>query len=75
MDAGKTLLKQYNITKVPIMLASPDAKLYASFVQVWPQVGNVAGDGWYVMRNPEVLGTYKDLTTGQVITPQQQGGG
>lgn len=72
--AGKALLKQYNITKAPIMLASPDASLYTAFVQVWPQVGDVANDGWFVMRKPEVLGTYKDLSSGQVITPQQGGG-
>ncbi|MBI4170968.1 MAG: hypothetical protein HY514_04685 [Candidatus Aenigmarchaeota archaeon] len=74
-DSGKALLKQYSITKVPIMLASPDAKLYAVFAQVWPQVGDVASDGWFVMRKPEVLGIYKDLSTGQVVSPQQQGGG
>ena len=74
-DPGKALLKQYNITKVPIMVASPDAVAYTTFVQVWPQVGNVANDGWYIMRKPETLGTYKDLSTGQVVTPQQHGGG
>ncbi len=66
-DPGKALLKQYSITKVPIMLASPDSNLYTAFVQVWPQVGDVASDGWFVMRNPEVLGTYKDLGKGTVI--------
>ena len=73
-DAGENLLKQYKITKVPIMLASPDANLYTSFMQVWSQVGDVAGDGWFVMRSPEVLGTYKDLSSGQVIASQQGGG-
>jgi thiol-disulfide isomerase/thioredoxin len=75
-DSGKALLKQYNVTMVPIMLASPDAGVYATFVQVWPQVGSVEKDGWFVMRKPEVLGSYKNLATGQVISPpQQQGGG
>lgn len=73
-DYGKALIKQYNISKVPIMLASPDASLYLGFVQVWPQVGDIAKDGWYIMRKPEVLGTYKDLSTGQVVLPQQSGG-
>ncbi len=74
-DYGKSLIKQYNVTKVPIILASPDAKFYALFIQIWPQVGDVANDGWFVMRKPEAIGTYKDLSTGQVISPQQQGGG
>ncbi len=74
-DSGKSLIKQYNITKVPIMLASPDANLYAGFIQVWPQVGNVAKNGWFVMRNPEILGTYKNLSSGQIVSPQQQSGG
>lgn len=71
--SGKDLLKKYNITKVPVILVSPDASVYAGFSVVWPQVGNVASDGWHVMRNPEVLGTYKDLLTGNITTPQQQG--
>ena len=75
VDAGKALLKQYNITKVPIILVSPDANGYATYAHVWSQVGSVENDGWYVMRRPEALGTYKDLSTGQVVSPQQQGGG
>ena len=66
-DSGKALLKQYNITKIPIMLASPDANMYAGFVQVWPQVGSTENNGWFVMRNPEVLGTYKDLGKGSIV--------
>ncbi len=66
-DSGKALIKQHNITKVPIMLASPEANLYTGFAQAWSQVGNVAKDGWHIMRNPEVLGSYKDLSTGNVV--------
>ncbi len=66
-DSGKSLMKQYNITKVPIILVSPDANAYPGFVQVWPQVGDVAENGWYIMRSPEILGTYKDLSKGVVI--------
>ncbi|MBI2578862.1 MAG: cupredoxin domain-containing protein [Candidatus Aenigmarchaeota archaeon] len=66
-ENGRSLVKQYNITKVPIMLASPDASVYAAFTEIWQQVGNVAKDGWYVMRKPEVLGTYKDLAKGIVV--------
>jgi len=66
-DYGKSLVKQYNVTKVPIMLASPDASLYPAFVQAWPQVGDIASDGWFIMRSPEVLGAYKDIGKGIVV--------
>ncbi len=66
-DSGKALIKQYNITNVPIMLASPEASLYVALVQAWAQVGNVSSDGWFVMRSPEILGTYKDLSKGVVV--------
>lgn len=62
-DYGKSLVKQYNITKVPIILVSPDASVYTAFSTVWSQVGSIENNGWFVMRNPEVLGTYKDLST------------
>lgn len=77
-NSGKALVNKYNITKVPVILVSPEASAYTGFVSVWPQVGDVASDKWYVMRNPRVLGTYKDLSTGQIISPQprqQQSGG
>lgn len=72
-DYGKALLKKYNITKVPAILVSPDAGFYSGFVSVWPQVGDVSVDNWYIMRKPEALGTYKDLSAGQIVTPQQGG--
>ncbi|MBI4095838.1 MAG: hypothetical protein HY438_03195 [DPANN group archaeon] len=69
--AGKTLIQKYSITKVPVILVSPDGKEYARFVSAWRQVGGVADDGWHVMRKPEVLGTYRDLATGQAVAPAQ----
>ncbi len=72
-DEGKGLIKKYKITKVPVIILSPEAEVYTSFDQVWTQVGTVENDGWYVMRNPEVLGTYKDLRTNQIVQPRQQG--
>lgn len=67
-DYGKSLIKQYNITKAPVILVSPDANVYDRFVQAWPQVGDIAKDSWFVMRNPNVLGTFRDLSTGQIVT-------
>lgn len=72
-DEGKDLIKKYNITKVPIIILDPETKVYTTFTQVWPQVGTVESDGWYVMRSPVALGTYKDLTTNQIVQPQQGG--
>lgn len=71
-DEGKNLIAKYKITKVPIIILSPETNAYSSFNAVWPQVGSVENDGWYVMRNPEVLGTIKDLSTGQIVQPRQQ---
>ena len=72
-DEGKNLISKYNITKVPIIVISPETKVYTTLTQVWPDVGTIENDGWYVMRNPELLGTYKDLSTNQIVQPQQQG--
>ncbi len=64
---GKKLVSKYNIKKAPIIILSPEAKAYDSFVNAWKQVGSVESDGWFVMRNPEALGTVKDLNSGKII--------
>ncbi|MFH0948903.1 MAG: hypothetical protein V1802_00265 [Candidatus Aenigmatarchaeota archaeon] len=64
---GKKLSKKYNITKVPIILMSPDASVYTTLVEAWKEVGTVESDDWYVMRNPDILGTYKDLITNKTV--------
>ena len=70
--SAKALLDKYKITKVPVILISPDAQYYPSFTAVWNSVGSTESDGWYVMRKPELLGAYKDLTTNEVVKPQKQ---
>ena len=69
---GKNLLSKYNITKVPTIVISPEASLYSLLTPVWPTVGTVEKDGWYVFRSTNVMGAYKDLSTGQVIAPKTQ---
>lgn len=64
---GEELVQKYGIEKVPIIVLSPDSGYYSSFVQVWESVGTVESDGWFVMRNPEVIGTYWDLELGEVV--------
>ncbi len=70
-SGGTALIAKYNITKAPTVLISPDAELYSLFVQVWSQVGDRASDKWYVFRTVNVMGTYKDLSSGSVITPSR----
>lgn len=71
---GKSLAEKYKIVQIPTLLISPEVKEYTSIQQVWPQVGTTESDGWYVFRQVARLGTiiYKDLTSNQVIRPQQQ---
>ncbi len=64
---GNQLLVKYNITNVPTILVSPDAKVYTSFVQVWESVGTVESDGWFIFRATEQMGNYTDLTTGKLV--------
>ncbi len=64
---GQKLVEKYNITKVPIIILSPEASVYENFVRAWNSVGTVEDDGWFVMTHPEFLGTYKDLSTGIVV--------
>ncbi|PIN81885.1 hypothetical protein COV11_00835 [Candidatus Woesearchaeota archaeon CG10_big_fil_rev_8_21_14_0_10_30_7] len=66
-EEGKRLISKYKIEKAPLILVSPEAKSYPVIDQVWKSVGSVEEDGWYVMRKPENLGTYKDIKTGEVI--------
>ncbi len=65
--SGKEITIKYNITKVPTIMLSPDASLYSSLVQIWPTVGTVDKDGWFVFRNVEIMGTYKDLSSGKIV--------
>ncbi len=71
-ESGKMFVNKYKITKVPIILVSPEGKDYVRFISAWRQVGDVAEDDWYIMRNPSVLGIYKDLSTGEVVNPAAQ---
>jgi hypothetical protein len=65
------LISKYNITKVPTLLISPSTSVYPALNQVWAQVGTIEDDGWYIFRSVQGMGTYKDLSTGQVVEVQQ----
>ena len=68
---GQGLVAQYKVTKVPTILLSSEADQYVNLKNVWPSVGTVEQDGWYVFREVNRLGKviYKDLASNQVIRP------
>ena len=54
---------------MPTIILTGDADKYPSMTGVWPTVGTVEDDGAYIFRKVEVLRqTYKDLTTGEVVS-------
>ncbi len=69
--AGKELVKKYNLTQIPTVLISPDIVMYTQITSLWPKVGTVEQNGWYVFRKMEQIGdvTYKDLSTNKIIKP------
>lgn len=71
---GARLISLYNITKVPTMLISPDAKHYENLQGIWKQVGSVENDGWYVFREMKALpaATYKDLSLNKTVNATAQ---
>lgn len=66
---GKGLINQYEITKLPTILLSPETDQYAGLKNVWRSVGTIEPSGWYVFREMQQLGglIYKDVTTNQII--------
>lgn len=68
---GKELVAKYNITQVPTVILSDDINAYPSD-QVLKQFFSVEKDGSYVFRRLSSVGTYRDLTTNQVVQAQQQ---
>ena len=67
---GKELIAKYNITQVPTVILSEEINVYPSS-QVLKQFFSVEKDGSYVFRTTQSVGTYKDLTTNQVVEIQQ----
>ena len=68
-SAGKKLVRDYKIELAPTFLLSGDLEVYSALKSVWPQVGTVEPDGFYVFRaGVKTMGAYHDLETGQIIT-------
>ena len=68
---AQDLIKKYKITQVPTIIISKEIEDY-NIQSVLEQVGTVESDGVFVFRKTEVLGTYKDLSTGKIITPEDE---
>jgi len=70
------LVAQYNITKVPTIIMSPDVKYYElnNFQTVWKQVGTIENDGYYVFRSMRALNgvIYKDLSLNKTVNATAQ---
>ncbi|MBI2545126.1 MAG: hypothetical protein HYW22_00820 [Candidatus Aenigmarchaeota archaeon] len=60
---GKMLISKYNITRAPVIILSPEANVYNSLVQAWNSVGIIEPDGWFVMKDPSILGNYENITS------------
>ncbi len=59
---GLDLLKEYNITKVPTIIASEDMQYYDGINKVWDQVGTIDQDGNYIFRKLNLVSDkYTDL--------------
>jgi len=71
---GTRLTSLYNITKVPTILISPDAKYYDGLQGIWKQVGTIESDGWYVFRDMKALNgaVYKDLSLNKIVNATAQ---
>jgi len=68
---GKEMIAKYNITKVPATILSDEVKAYPSS-RALSQFFSLEKNGYYVFRKLEVLGTYKDLSTNQVVKAPQR---
>ena len=72
-DTGNELVEKYNVTSVPTMILSADAKYYEHFVSAWGSVGSIESDGSFVLRKLDAMGlAYKDLKSGKVVEPIQE---
>ena len=69
-DDSKNLIEKYNITKIPTVIISKEAEVYASVKKAWELVGTQEEDGVFIFRSIELLGdkVYHNLETGLIIS-------
>ncbi len=68
---GLAFARANDITLVPTVVVSKEAKLYDSFYAAFTQVSRELDDENGVFIAVELMGPYKDLETGEVVQPQQ----
>lgn len=70
---GKKIIEDYKITAVPTIVLKGDMDAYQNFKKLWESVGTVEKDGTYVFRESglKLMGIYKNLKTGGLVTPKQ----
>jgi len=54
-EPGAALIVDYKITKLPTILLSPDASEYTGLTETWNEVGTIAEDGWFILREVQKL--------------------
>src|SRR3989344_2034690 len=69
---GKELIQKYNIKKLPVMILSNDVKVYSVYSSLLKKLGTENTDGTYLFTAVENMGTYKDLSTNQIIKQKAQ---
>lgn len=65
-EEGQALVSAYGITDVPTIILQGDLDPFEFLGPVWDNVGTVEEDGARVFRSVEIMGTYKNLETGEV---------
>ncbi len=67
---GKNYTQNFNITKIPTVLISPEIIKYPAFMLIYNQLGRILPSGWFLFDKFEVLegGTYFDIPSNKSVT-------
>ena len=68
---AKQLVLKYNITQVPTIILSGETSVYPTS-KILRQFFSIEKDGSFVFRRVQSVGTYKDLTTNEIVKAAQQ---
>ncbi|MBN1644979.1 hypothetical protein JW851_03000 [Candidatus Woesearchaeota archaeon] len=73
-EKGKELVEKYEITKIPTVLMTSEAKDYPSIQMMWEQLGIVGEDGTHIFTGFDMTKdiVYKDLETNQIINTREE---
>ena len=65
LEEASSLVKQYNIEKIPTLILSKDLEEYKDIAALWKTIGTTEADGSYITRN--ITAPYLDLKKGKVV--------